>query len=292
MRRVVITGAAGFTGYHVTKALLSKGYKVIAVVRPKSTHNIRLHNMAVKCIEMNILDIALLIRHIKKADAFIHLAWQGERHDFAAQYANVSIALQALEIAARMGCKRFLAAGSQAEYGYQTELITENTLPNPYCSYGGAKLATCYLTRNRATQLGIDWLWGRIFSLYGKYEPEGRLIPDLVHAMQHKTEFHMTSGMQSWDYLEERDAAEAIVGLLERGKAGEIYNIAHGDYHPLRYFTDQIASHYGADGCIHYGTDARQPISLQPSVEKIKRDTGWRPRVDFLQGIIDTYDNM
>lgn len=289
MAKIVVTGAAGFTGYHVTKALLDREYKVVAVLRPNSAHNVRLNGMAVQCVELDMTDISRLSQYVENADAFIHLAWQGERYDFAAQYANVSIAVQALETAASMGCKRFLATGSQAEYGRQTDLITEDILPKPYCSYGTAKVAACYLTRNRAKQLGIDWLWGRIFSLYGKYEPEGRLIPDLVHAMQQKKEFHMTSGQQNWDYLDERDAASAIVALLERGRAGEIYNIANGDYHPLRFFTDQVASHYGAEDCIVYGEGNGQSVSLQPSVEKISQDTGWKPQVKFMQGILDVY---
>lgn len=70
-------------------------------------------------------------------DAFFHLAWQGGRYDFASQYQNIEYALGALEAAARLGCKRFICTGSQAEYGPKKGLITEETCPHPADAYGG-----------------------------------------------------------------------------------------------------------------------------------------------------------
>ena len=53
-------------------------------------------------------------------DVFFHLAWQGGRYDFAAQYGNIADTIGALEAAARLGCHRFICTGSQAEYGRQS----------------------------------------------------------------------------------------------------------------------------------------------------------------------------
>ena len=168
-------------------------------------------------------------------------------------------------------------------------LTTEETLPDPNTSYGAAKLATLYLSRNRAEQLGIEWIWGRVFSVYGKYEPRGRMLPDLIAALQQKKSFQLTSATQNWDYLYSEDAAEALVALLERGHAGEIYNIANGDVHPLRYFTEQLREYFAPEVNLYYGEDRRQVASLQPSVEKIKGDTGWFARTGFMEGIKRTY---
>lgn len=74
----------------------------------------------------------------------------------AIQYGNIVHTLSALEAAARLGCHRFICTGSQAEYGRQTQLITEATCPHPGDAYGAAKLAACALSRVRAAELGIE----------------------------------------------------------------------------------------------------------------------------------------
>ena len=292
MKKIIITGAAGFLGKNTVEVLQKKGYFVYAVIRPGSLHNDRLQETdRLKKIELDLADIGRLPECINgECDAFLHLAWGGDdRNGFAAQYRNVDYTLQALEAAKALSCKRFICTGSQAEYGLQSGLTTEETLPNPNTSYGAAKLAALYLSRNRAEQLGIEWIWGRVFSVYGKYEPRGRMLPDLIAALQQKKSFQLTSATQNWDYLYSEDAAEALVALLERGHAGEIYNIANGDVHPLRYFTEQLREYFAPEVNLYYGEDRCQIVSLQPFVEKIKGDTGWFARTGFMEGIKQTY---
>ena len=194
--------------------------------------------------------------------------------------------LAILEVAVQLGCRRFVCTGSQAEYGPQTELITEETMPRPVDAYGAAKLAACVLTRERAAELGVEWVWGRIFSLYGKYEPAGRMLPDLVRTLAAGGTFRLSAATQNWDYLYSADGAKAIAALGARGKAGEIYNIANGNYRPLREFTEEVRAHFAPQVALSYGEDARQIVSLQPVVEKIHRDTGWQAKTPFMEGLM------
>lgn len=283
----VVTGAAGFAGYNLVRFLLDAGYFVYAIVRPASQHNRRLQGLenlrVMECDMSSYNDLPFVIK--EPVHFFFHLAWQGKRHDFETQYRNIQVSLQALEVAAQLGCKRFLCTGSQAEYGVQEGVITEENCPHPVCAYGAAKLAACVLTRQRAVKLGMEWIWGRIFSLYGLYEPRGRMLPDLVTSLQKGQAFSMTSAKQDWDYLYSVDGAEALMALAERGKAGEIYNVANGDYHPLREFTEIVRAEVAPHLPIHYGEDARIPLSLRPSVKKIQQDTGWYARTSFVDGI-------
>ena len=210
----------------------------------------------------------------------------GGRYDFAAQYGNIADTLGALEAAGRLGCRRFICTGSQAEYGRQTALITEETCPHPTDAYDAAKLAACALSRQRAADLGIEWIWGRVFSLYGRYEQEGRMLPALVNSLRLEQAFALSSsGAQNWDYLYAADAANALLALAERGRAGEIYNIANGGYRPLRDYIEEARRVLVAESAVAYGTADAGVFSLQPSVEKIQRDTGWMPVTDFVDGL-------
>lgn len=285
LAKAIVTGAAGFAGCNLVEVLLERGYFVYAVVRPNSSHNSRLHESdQLKIVECCMQDYDNLHRLIHEpCDVFYHLAWQAGGFDTQKQCIEYS--LYALEAAARIGCRRFVCTGSQAEYGPQKDLITEETHPHPITAYGASKLAACALTRQRANELGIEWVWGRIFSLYGKYEPFGRMLPDLIYALQKWQDFHLSAATQNWDYLYSSDGAEALIALGERGKSGEIYNVANGNYRPLREFTEELRQELPSNGRIIYGEPLAGATSLQVSVEKIRRDTDWKAKIGFREGL-------
>ena len=288
MKKCIVTGAAGFTGCNLVERLLAAGYFVYCVVRENSAHNKRLENLVnVQLVYADLAEYKNLYQQIQEpCEVFFHLAWQGGRYDFAAQYQNVEDTLGVLEAAKKIGCKRFVCTGSQAEYGPHQDLITEETCPHPIDAYGSAKLAACILTRQRAMDLGIEWIWGRIFSLYGKYEAETRMLPALVKSLRENKDFQMaTDGRQNWDYLYVSDGAEALIALLEKGKTGEIYNIAHGNYRTMREFVGLVEKFVGNTACVVYDETNISLYSLQSSSEKLKRDTGWLPQVEFCSGL-------
>ena len=288
MKKYIVTGAAGFLGCNLTERLMQEDdVHIHAVVRPNSPHNARLFpSEQLTLVSADLSEYAHLDERVgEPCDVFFHLAWQGGRYDFAAQYGNIADTLGALEAAARLGCRRFIATGSQAEYGPQSALITEETCPHPVCAYGAAKLAACALSRQRAADLGIEWIWGRVFSLYGQYEPEGRMLPTLVKSLCVGQPVTLSSSaVQNWDYLYAADAAAALLALAKRGRTGEIYNIAHGSYRPLHDFVEVVRRAIDLNASIAYGKGAGN-FSLQPSVEKIRRDTGWQPTTDFVGGL-------
>ena len=289
MKKYIITGAAGFLGCNLTERLMQEeNAHIYAVVRPNSPHNARLTpSERLIIVPADLSDYARLDEMIgTPCDVFFHLAWQGGRYDFAAQYGNIADTIGALEAAAHLGCHRFICTGSQAEYGRQPALITEETCPHPVCAYGAAKLAACALSRVRAAELGIEWLWGRVFSLYGKYEQKGRMLPALVNSLRLEQAFALSSsGAQNWDYLYAADAADALLALAKRGRAGEIYNIANGGYRPLRDYIEEARAVLAPQCDVAYGAADAGVFSLQPSVEKIQRDTGWMPVTDFVDGL-------
>jgi len=286
-KSVIITGAAGFTGYSTTLAFAKQGYKVYAVVRPASEHNIILKNIEnVKLIELNLDEIIKITKYIDSTpDALIHLVWHAKRYDLDTQHINIKWTLDALDVAAEAGCKRFVCAGTQAEYGATSEIQREDMCPNPFCAYGAAKVSACYLSRYRAKERGIEWVWGRIFSLYGTNEPDIRMLPGLAKAFKSNEPVKLSSCRQNWDYLHVHDAAEALIALVEKGKDGEIYNIANGSYRPLKEFIEEAKCILGSNSEVIYGGNPKPFVSLQPSVEKIYRDTGWKPEISFAEGM-------
>ncbi len=297
MKSAVVTGAFGFAGANLVECLLENGYYVYAAGRknPTATHNDRFKESEnLKKIYLEMEEFDRISEYISKDSSckpefFFHLAWGGGRDDFEAQHKNIDGALKALQSAADMGCRRFVGIGSQAEYGLKSDEteITEDLALEPFSAYGACKAAAYYLLKNRASSLGIDFIWGRIFSLIGKYEPAGRMLPDLVQKLKASEAVNLSSCLQYWDYLDASDAAKAILLLAERGRNGEAYNIAHGIYRPLKEYVLEAAELLKADPTlVTFGQKADPFVSLKPSVRKLKTDTGWEPVKSFEESLL------
>ena len=293
MKTAIVTGATGFIGYHLAKKLSALGIFVYAIIRPNSKNKHRLKNLSnIKIIELDMADIKKLPSIITaKYDVFFHIAWEGERNDFGKQYQNVEYTIQAVDIAKELGCKRFICTGSQAEYGLYEDVVTEETLPKPNTAYGSAKVAACYLSKYRAQELGIEWIWTRIFSAYGEYDNPKALIPYLIESFKNNNEVNLTSCRQNWNYLYIDDVVNVLALLIEQGKSGEIYNIASNETKVLKDFVEEIKKIVKGDSTINYATNNNVVVSLNPCIEKIMADTSWKIKFKFYEGISEIIRN-
>lgn len=302
MKTAIVTGAFGFAGANLVKELISSGYDVYAIGRANSEHNERLSELSgVKKIFLEMEDYEKLPELVDTGavDFFFHLAWNGERGNAEVQEKNVLGALKAMVAAYRINPHiRFIATGSQAEYGevpYDT-VIKEDLELNPITVYGKAKVKAYRLLKKRSEELGISFIWTRLFSLIGEYEPDFRMFPTLVRSLMKGKEIQLSSCTQYWDYLDAKDAARALIAVAERGRDDEIYNIASLSPRPLRDYVEEIASIIdchteGADSSklIGFGKTPIPFITLRPSVDKLVADTGWSPAVTIAQTINQYY---
>ena len=309
MKKAIVTGGAGFAGFSLVRSLLENGYRVACPVRPDSPHNRRLEELGKKTVnkgdgELFIIPLdmsgILLLEDILKDKGldmsgclFFHLAWSGERNNEEQQIANITPALNTVKAASSIGAARLLITGSQAEYGLksggiilsegQFKAVTEDTAPEPVNSYGAAKTAALYLTKDLSRHLGLSWNWLRIFSLYGEYEHPHTMLSYLRNTLKNGEVPHLSSCTQYWDYLHTSDAARAFISVAERGREGEIYNIANGHFRPLREFTEIVRM--GIDPALRIDYAPEDPgspaISLRPDVSKLMKDTGWSPVAEF-----------
>ena len=293
--RAAVTGAAGFAGIHLSGRLLESGYGLLAFLRKGSEHNGRIRELAERfpegrvCIIEYDMDTEALPELINdktpRCGLFFDMAWAGGRNDMAAQLKNTERLPGNVEAAVRLGCRRYIGTGSQAEYGVVSGVITEDTPPLPFSAYGAAKLAGCHISRVAAESAGIEWIWGRIFSLTGSFEPSGRMLPDLVGKLKRGEAADLSSCRQYWDYMDAADCADAFIALGEKGRAGSIYNVANGDYRVLKDYIEELRELIPSESEIRYGSDPEPFVSLRPDVSRLKQDTGFRCRYSFSDSI-------
>ena len=112
------------------------------------------------------------------------------------------------------------------------------------------------------------------------------MLPDLVRNLKKGEKVTLSSCRQYWDYLDASDAAVAIKLLGEKGRDGEVYNIASGIYRPLKEFVKEAAMHLKADEkLLNFGNDPKPYVSFKPSVKKLVDDTGFEVKTSFTDSI-------
>ena len=279
--KYVITGSSGFIGVEVSKVLLAKGETVYAVCRKdsKNLKDVPQHEN-LKMVWADLAHLDAIRDLVDNADVFIHLAWQGtvgeERNNNVIQENNKSNAYTAMRVAKAIGCTVFVDSGSQAEYGTCTDLITEETLCNPFSDYGKAKLEVWQKGKILCEKLGLKYVHLRIFSMYGENDHPYTLVMSIIDKLlRNEPSIDLSSCTQMWNYVYCSDACKMIVGLCEHAMTNpdfkaEIYNIASNDTRELKEFVERIKQLTGSSSFCNYGAVVPSKlVTLNPSVEKV-----------------------
>lgn len=292
MKKLIVTGATGSIGCSVVSKALVHGYDVTCIVHKGSTRvdNIP-KNEHVHIVECNVSDYPSL-QMDGQYDVFIHLAWEKTygalRDDVDIQTRNIQYTLDACRLAHRLGCKSFVGAGSQAEFGVTNQVLKGDMPVNPESGYGIAKYAAGKLAAMLCSQIGIRFNWIRIVSVYGRNDGENSFISYLIRELKAGNEPNVTKCEQIWDYLYSDDAGEAFIAVAERGYDGKTYVIGSGVGRPMSEYVDDIKSVVNPTIKVNYGAIdyyPHQPMHLVAYIEDLKEDTGWIPKTKFTEGI-------
>lgn len=281
-------------GVALTNHLVEDGHSVVAVCRNKEKAEKRLPQ-GVSIVVKDMAQVETLVDSNIGGDVFVNFAWAATTHEGRnmpdVQQKNIADSIKAVEVAKCLGCKIFVEAGSQAEYGYTTDVQTEESPCNPFSEYGKAKLEVKNRCFELSEQLGIKYLHLRIFSTYGNNDREWTLVMSGLDKMMRNEPLDLSPCTQNWNFLHISDAAKQISMLCEyaindNDFVHEVYHIASKDTRPLRDFVEEMKQTIKSSSILNYG--AVQPahlVSLQPSVAKTEKAIGFISSVSFAEGI-------
>lgn len=292
MKNIIVTGATGCVGSAVVRRALAKDMIVTCIVHKGSK---RLSNLPeddrVKIVECNLSDYTNLDLE-DKYDTFIHLSWEktfgASRDDAEVQTRNIQYTLDAVHLAHRCGCKVFVGAGSQAEYGVQTVDLTPNLPVKPESGYGIAKYAAGTLSAMLCKSLGLRQNWVRILSVYGPNDGDNTLISYVIRELKAGRSPELTKCEQIWDYLYADDAGDAILSIVEKGIDGKAYPLGSGKGRLMSEYIEDIRHVINSNVEVKYGAREyypHQPMHLVADLRELKKDTGWEPVYLFLDGL-------
>ena len=298
--RVVITGPTGAIGHALIEQCIKNGDEVLAICRKGSSRIGTLpKDSKVSVLELSLCDYE---EYIKEAvapevqyDVFYHFAWESttgaSRNDTDSQSLNIRYALSAVKLASFFGCKTFIGAGSQAEYGRVEGALKPDTPAFPENGYGIAKLCAGQLTRILCGQLDIKHIWTRILSVYGPYDGEKSMVISSLRKMINGEEALFTKGEQEWDYLFSEDAAKAMYLIAQKGIGNKTYIIGSGKTRRLMDYINVMDQKVNPTvhpvlGAVPYAD--KQVMYLCADISELTEDTGFVPAVEFEEGIEKT----
>lgn len=291
MKKIVVTGATSMIGIALIEECIKNNVEVLAVVREKSPHMDRLPKSEyIQICECN-LDKLTTIERTEKYDVFYHFAWdytsKANRDNPVLQEKNIKYTLDAVELAKKLGCHKFIGAGSQAEYGKVDGIINQNTAVNPEIAYGMSKYAAGKLSERMCDQYGITHIWGRIFSVYGNYDNEGTMLVYAIDQFLAKNPAKFSAATQMWDYLHENDAGKIFYLLGKNIEKNYVYRIANGNQKRLKEFILELKDVFGAGAECEFaeGAESNNLLGLQVDVSDLEKDIGYIPQTSFQEGI-------
>ncbi|HPQ70904.1 MAG TPA: dTDP-glucose 4,6-dehydratase [bacterium] len=303
--RILLTGGCGFIGSNFVRLTLAERPDLEIVNLDALTYAGNLANLAdldgharYTFIKGDITDPAAVDRAMAGCDAVVHMA--AESHvDRSIEGPAVFITTNVvgtqtlLDAARKHNVARFVMVSTDEVYGSlgPTGFFTETTPLDPSSPYSASKASADLLCLAYHRTFGLPAIVTRCSNNYGPYQFPEKLIPLFIsnaHADQSLPLYGDGGNVRDW--LHVSDHVHALLTVLERGAPGEVYNIGGNNERTNLEITRLILRALGKpESLITFvtdrpGHDRRYAIEA----EKIRRELGWTPQVDFADGIAQT----
>lgn len=315
-KRVLVTGAAGFIGSHLSRALLKQGYQVFGLDNLNDYYDVQLKKDRLKwfddepnfqCVQLDLADregmANLFTEH--HFDVVVNLAAQaGVRYsiDHPHAYADSNLVgfLNVLEGCRAQKVKHLLYASSSSVYGENKKIpfAVEDRVDHPISLYAATKKSNELMAHAYAHLYGISMTGLRFFTVYG---PWGR--PDMAYfsftkaISEGKAIDVYNNGEMQRDFTYIDDVVEAVTRLVARvpDSAYKIYNIGNHSPETLMDFIESIEHALGKEAEKNYlPMQAGDVPATYADVEDLMKDVNFKPDTSMQQGIqnfVDWYRN-
>lgn len=302
--RILVTGGCGFIGSNFIRMALSSEKNAVvnldSLTYAANPENLKDVDQARYLLIQGSISDAALVNDImeSKFDAVVNFAAESHVDRSllgSALFArtNVEGTIILLEAARRHGAGKFLQVSTDEVYGSLPEagIFIETTPLDPKNPYSVTKAAADFMAQAHAKTFGFHTVITRSSNNYGPFQYPEKFIPLFVtNALEGKDCPLYGDGMNVRDWLHVEDNCRGIMAALERGRAGEVYNLGGGNERPNIEVARAIMRGLGKPESLiklvkdRLGHDRRYAIDCS----KAKRELGWAPEIPFEKGLEGT----
>ena len=303
---ILITGAAGFIGYHLSKKLCALGEQVVGIDSLNDYYDPVLKKARLKNLEkeknftfvkLDLCDYNGLMELFDQFDfeKICHLAAQaGVRysltHPFAYQKSNSEGFLNIIEMARKNKVQNFVFASSSSVYGLNTKLpfSESDRTDSPISLYAATKKANELVAHCYSHLYGIPCSGLRFFTVYGPWgRPDMALFMFTKNILAGETIDVFNNGKMKRNFTYIDDIVDGIVITLNNPAPYEIYNIGNSRAEELMSFIGEIEKNVGKKAIFNYLP--MQPGDVPATVADIAKlqKLGYEPKTNIDQGIKD-----
>jgi UDP-glucose 4-epimerase len=299
----LVTGGAGFIGSHLVDRLLAEGRRVRVldnfVVGRRS--NLAQHdgNSSLEVVQGDVADTGLVDSVCEGGERIFHLAARADivpsiQEPEAYFRANVDGTFAVLEAARRHQVGRMVYVASSSCYGIPDLYPTpESSPPDPRYPYALTKYLGEQLAMHWAQVYQLPVVSVRFFNVYG---PRARTSGTygavfgvfLAQLLAGKPLTVVGDGSQTRDFTFVSDVVDALLVVAESNNIGEIYNVGSGK--PVS--VNELVRLLGASQVEHIPKRPGEPDCTWADISKIQRELGWKPKVDFADGVRIMKENI
>jgi len=304
--KLLVTGGAGFIGSAFVRMVLGETDWSVTNL-DKLTYAGNLENLApverdprYRFVHGDICDEAAVADAASGADAIAHFAAEShvDRSILSPERVietNFRGTFTLLDVARRQSIGRFVHVSTDEVYGsLEAPAEADEQFPlNPSSPYSASKAGSDLLARSYFVTYGLPVVITRASNNYGPYQFPEKLIPLMIaNALEGRPLPVYGDGQQVRDWLYVDDHCRGILAALQQGRSGEIYNIGGNRSLPNLEVVRRILAATGrSESLIEYvkdrpGHDRRYALSSA----KLTAETGWRPRMEFEQGLARTVE--
>jgi GDP-4-dehydro-6-deoxy-D-mannose reductase len=309
--RTLVTGVTGFAGGHLAEALLANGATVIGTGRTGAWPAQLLHlSGRIELRACNLCDVAALQNLLSEVrpERICHLAGYARtgrsfEEPEAAWDGNLTTTRRLYDAVARWGGQpRILFIGSGLIYGSDSaseHSPDESTPLRPGSPYAASKAAADLVSYQVYCAPGLDVVRARPFNHIGPRQDAefavAHFARQVVAIERGRQQPILETGdlRPLRDLTDVRDTVAAYLLLLERGRAGEAYNVASGQCYTMQTVLDRLLSLAGVTAEIRQLTELVRPTeqaAVRADASKLRRETGWKPRFTLDQTLADTLE--
>lgn len=255
--KVLVTGAGGYIGRHVVKALLNQGHEVLA-----SDFSFKGIDERAQFVEEPIFSGEKdIFERLGRPDCLIHMAWRdGFIHNSTAHMNDLSNHVIFLEHMIDGGLQYLTVMGTMHEIGYHEGVIDENTLCSPMSMYGVAKnaLRQTLLLYCKDKKVNLHWL--RAYYIYGDDMRGSSIFAKICQAVEDgKKTFPFTTGKNKYDFIHVDMLAEQIAKASVQNEINGVINVCTGKPVSLSEQIETFIKDHNFDIKLEYGAFPDRP---------------------------------